>query len=116
MNKKMMMGVMALLFVVSLFYTYEGIGMHSQVNVEEAKFHDLQNDYFSLDKQTRDSAPAKSPLNSQLAIIKNYPSELLRLKLVGVGKILTGIYILLFGILMALIMMPIRLGMIIKKK
>ncbi len=46
----------------------------------------------------------------------NYPSELLRLKLVGIGKILTGIFILLLEILMALVMMPMRLGKIIKQK
>jgi len=40
----------------------------------------------------------------------------MELKLLGVGKILTGIYVLLFGILIALVMMPVRLGNIIKKK
>ena len=38
------------------------------------------------------------------------------LKLVGVGKILTGIFILLLGILLALIMMPVRLAAMIGKK
>jgi len=38
----------------------------------------------------------------------------LRLKLIGVGKILTGIYVLLFGILIALIMMPMRLAQFMK--
>ena len=41
-------------------------------------------------------------------------STLLELKLVGVGNILTGIYALLFGILIALVMMPMKLGKIIK--
>ena len=90
--------------------------MHSQVETEEAKFHQLQADYFSQAKSARDEAAAGSELNNQLVEIANYPSELLKLKLVGVGKILTGIFILLFGILIALISMPMRLAMEIKKK
>ena len=89
--------------------------MHSKVNTEEADLHEAQDKYFSLDKATRDSAPTDSELNNQLVEIKNYPSELLKLKLVGVGKILTGIYVLLFGILIALIMMPIRLGKMLNR-
>jgi len=85
------------------------------VSTEEAKFHGLQETYFSMDKVTRDSAPAGSEINQQLVEIQQYPSDLLRLKLVGVGRILVGIYVLLFGILIALVMMPVRLGKIIKK-
>ena len=70
-----------------------------------------QEGYYSLD-----DCISYALENNQQVEIANYPSELLRLKLVGVGKILTGIYILLFAILMALIMMPIRLGKIIKGK
>lgn len=114
--KKPMMIVMLLIVLVSIVFAVQGIYMHSQVSVEEAKFHSLQRDYFNLDKTTRDSAENGSYLNGQLVEIKNYPSELLRLKLVGVGKILIGIYALLFGILIALIMMPVRLGMIINGK
>lgn len=116
MMKKMMMGLMAILFLGSLVYAIQGVNMHMMVSVEEAKFHNLQAEYFSLAKVTRDTATTGSVLNQNLVSIQQYPSELLRLKLVGVGKILTGIYILLFGILVALIMMPVKLGMIIKKK
>lgn len=104
------------LFICSGIFAYQGVQMHKQVDVEEAKFHQLQTEYFSLEKSIRDKAGTDSELNAQLVEIKNYPSELLRLKLVGVGKILTGIFFLLFGIFIALIMMPVRLGMIIKKK
>ncbi len=89
--------------------------MQSQVTGQEAAFHQLQESYFSISKSERDAAETGSAVNSQLVEIQNFPSELLRLKLVGVGKILTGIYILLFGILIALIMMPSRLGKIIKQ-
>lgn len=109
-----MMVVMLLIVVVSAVYAYQGMNMHSQVDVEEAKFHALQASYWSLDKATRDAAPANSELTAQLVEIQNFPSELMRLKLVGVGKILSGIFLLLLAILMALVMMPVRLGMIIK--
>ena len=114
--KKMMMGLMMVLFLGSLVYAVQGVNMHMMVSREEAKFHALQAEYFNLVKAERDSAGTGSVLNQNLVSIQQYPSELLRLKLVGVGKILTGIYILLFGILLALIMMPVRLGMIMKKK
>ena len=108
--------VMVVIMLLSLYFAFQGVGMHKIVSKEEAKFHTLQDTYFTQDKATRDAATAGSQLNSQLVDIKNYPSELLRLKLVGVGKILTGIYILLFGILIALMMMPHRLAMVIKGK
>ena len=108
--------VMVVLMLGSLFFVYQGISMHMKVSTEEATFHALQDDYFSQSKQLRDSASSDSDLNKQLVEIQQYPSELLRLKLVGVGKLLSGIYILLFGILIALMMMPIKLGAIIKKK
>ena len=112
--KKMVMVVMLVLIVVSLFYAIVGVRMHTQVTGEEVKFHALQDQYWNVDKTTRDAAPANSALTSQLVEIQNFPSELMRLKLVGVGKILTGIYILLLGILIALMMMPKRLGDVIK--
>lgn len=89
--------------------------MHAQVPGEETKFHSAQDAYFSINKAERDSAATNSALNAQLVEIKNYPSTLLELKLVGVGKILTGILFILLAILMALVMMPVRLGMIIRK-
>lgn len=68
---------------------------------------------FQSARQNAMGAATDSALNKNLVQIQNYPSELLRLKLVGVGKILTGIFMLLFGIMIALVMMPIRLGKVI---
>ena len=116
MEKKPIMLVMVLLMLVSLVFAIWGVSMHTKVSTEEAKFHQLQNSYFSLSKEQRDKATTNSELNKQLVKIQQYPSDLLRLKLVGVGKILTGIYVLLFGILIALVMMPVRLGKLLKKK
>jgi len=113
MNPKMMMLMMMLIMIVSLVYAFQGVMMQGKVAGEEKKFHDLQASYWNIDKETRDAAKVGSDLNKQLVDIKNYPSTLMELKLVGVGKILTGIYVLLFGILIALIMMPIRLGKMI---
>lgn len=110
----MPMLVLAVLVVGSATFAWQGIAMHSQVSVEEAKFHKLQSEYFTLSKVERESAPTGSELNNKLVQIQNYPSELLKLKLVGVGKILTGIFGLLLGILFALFMMPIRLAKLMK--
>lgn len=112
-KKMIMMLLMVLIGIVSIVFAVQGVMMHRQVSVEEAEFHAKQSAYFSQSKAVRDAAATGSALNQQLVEIQQTPSELLRLKLVGVGKILTGIFILLLGILIALVMMPIRLGMII---
>jgi hypothetical protein len=106
---------MMILMLGALFFAGQGVIMHSQVKVEEAKFHALQNEYFTLAKAEREGAATGSELNQKLVQIQNYPSTLLELKLVGVGKILTGIFVLLLGILVALIMMPKRLAGVIKE-
>ncbi|MBR9690138.1 hypothetical protein GOV08_00450 [Candidatus Woesearchaeota archaeon] len=115
-DKKMMpmMLMMILLMIISIVFAYQGVIMHSQVTNQEAVFHGLLGNYFIQSKAVRDSAETGSDLNQDLVEIRKFPSELLRLKLVGVGKLLTGIYILLFGILIALIMMPVRLKKLIE--
>jgi hypothetical protein len=108
--------VMMLLMLVALFFVYQGMSMHDQVVIEEAKFHKLNSEYWSQSKAVRDAALTDSDLNMKLVEIQNYPSTLLELKLIGVGKILTGIFVLLFGILLALMKMPQNLAMVMKKK
>jgi len=115
-NPMMIVMVMGIIMILSLLFTIQGVNMHKQVPIEEEKFHELQKAYYTLSKSERDSAETGSDLNVQLVQLKQFPSTLLELKLVGVGKILTGIYILLFGILVALVMMPVRLGMIINQQ
>lgn len=116
--KKMMpmMLLMSVIVITAFTFAVQGVSMHGQVTNEEAKFHQLQSDYFNLSKQEREVAITGSELNQSLVKIQNYPSELLRLKLVGVGKILTGIFALLFGILIALIMMPVRLAKLLQDR
>jgi len=115
--KSMMMPMLILLVLVvaSLAFVWQGIGMHNQVSVEEPKFHALQQEYFTLSKVEREATPTGSELSQKLVQIQNYPSELLRLKLVGVGKILTGIFLSLLAIVFLLFMMPIRLAKLMKE-
>jgi len=113
----MMMPMLILLILVfaSLVFVWQGIGMHNQVSTEEAKFHSLQREYFIMSKEERESAPTGSELNQKLVQIQNYPSTLLELKLVGVGKILTGIFLSLLTIVFLLFMMPVRLAKLIRE-
>ena len=107
--------VMGILFIVSVLFAGQGVSMQNKVAGEEAKLHALQEEYFSLDKATRDGAAANSVLNEKLVEIQQFPSMLLELKLVGIGKILTGIFILLAGIMLALVMMPLRLADVLEQ-
>lgn len=113
----MMLPIVVLLaiLIAAFSFLFQGINMHNQVPVEEAKFHALQEQYFTLSKIEREAAPTGSTLNQQLAQIQNYPSTLLELKLVGIGKILVGIFFALFGILFLLFMMPVRLAKLMRK-
>lgn len=119
MKKMMMMVVMLVMLVLTLGgfkYAYQGVKMHNQVPAEEARFHELQQNYFNQAKSVRDAAKTDSELNMQLVEINQYPSRLLELKLVGIGEILTGIFLILVSIMIALVMMPMRLASEIKKK
>ena len=111
----LLMLVLLILIISALSFGWQGVSMQNQVSVEEPKFHALQNEYFTLSKVERESAPTGSELNQKLVKIQNYPSELLRLKLVGIGKILTGILSALLAIAFLLFMMPIRLAKLMKE-
>lgn len=116
--KSMMMPILILLTLViaSISFAWQGVGMQQQqLPIEEAKFHALQQEYFIINKTERESASTGSEFNQKLVQIQNYPSELLRLKLVGVGKILTGIFLSLLAIVFLLFMMPIRLAKLMKE-
>ena len=68
------MAFFVILILGSGLYVFNGVKMHFKVDVGEAKFHELQSQYFSLAKMTRDSALTNSELNNQLVEIQNYPS------------------------------------------
>lgn len=107
--------VMIILVLGALFFAWQGSSMHRDVAIQEAAFHELQREYFLQSKVVRDAAETGSALNEQLVQIANYPSELLTLKLVGVGTILLGIFFLLLGILIALMIMPVRLKALMER-
>ncbi len=113
-SQKMLMLVMLLVIISGGYFVHQGVSMHQRVPVEEARFHQLQDVYFNTPKAERDNAPRGSELNAQLVEIQQMPSALMELKLIGVGKILTGIFVLLFGILLALIVMPMRIRMVLR--
>jgi len=115
--KSMMMPMLVLmvLIITALSYGWQGVKLQNQVGVEEPKFHALQQEYFTLSKVERESTPTGSELSQKLVQIQNYPSELLRLKLIGIGKILTGILSALLAIAFLLFMMPIRLAKLMKE-
>jgi len=115
--KSMMLPMLVLLILIisALSFAWQGVSMHNQVSGEEVKFHALQQEYFTLSKVERESTPTGSELSQKLVQIQNYPSELLRLKLVGIGKILTGILSALLAIAFLLFMMPIRLAKLMKE-
>ena len=97
-------------------FPIQGIGMQDQVPAKEAAFNQLRAEYWSTSKAERDAALTGSELNQKLVEIQQTPSQLLELKLVGIGKILTGIFALLFVIGIFLFMMPIRLAQMIRKQ
>lgn len=107
--------IFAALVIASISFAWQGVSLHGRVAGEEAKFHALQQEYFIVNKAEREAAPTGSAVNQQLVDIQNYPSTLLELKLVGVGKILTGIYFTLIAIAFLLFMMPVRLATLIKE-
>lgn len=107
--------VLMILIISALSFAWQGISMHKQVAVDETAFHKLQSEYFILSKATRESAPDGAELNQKLVQIQNYPSALMELKLVGVGKILTGIFLSSLAIGFLLFMMPIRLAKLMKE-
>ena len=100
--------------ILGIVFAYQGVSMHAQVGPAEDAFHAVQAEYFNQAKSVRDAAGTGSELNQQLVAIQQGPSSLMQLKLIGVGKMLTGIFILLFGIMIALVIMPVRLAKMLK--
>ena len=116
-NMKQMMPILLVVMIITIagiVYLFQGISMHQQAAVDEKAFNDLQAQYWTISKSERDAAATGSDLNQQLVILQQSPSQLIFLKLVGLGKILTGIFALLFVIGIFLFMMPVRLAMIQK--
>lgn len=111
----MMVMVMMIMMIGAIFAIW-GLSMQADVGDVEAAYHSQLDTYYGENsKADRDSAVGGSALTQQLAEIQKQPSELLRLKIVGNGRTMTGIFIVLFGILGALMMMPFRVRRAMKQ-
>ncbi len=111
----MMIAMVAMIMMLGVFVAATGVVMQAKVPVVEAQFHGLLDSYYANSKEVRDSAASESQLNWDLAEINKFPSRLLELKLVGIGRILSGIFLVLFGILGALVMMPFRVRKVLRQ-
>lgn len=94
------------------------IGIAFQITaftLEFTKFTPLLDKLAGLPKSVADEAPVGSEISQWKIDAAKFPAKLMTLKLVGVGSILTGIFLILFVITQALRIMPIRLGKVIKE-
>jgi len=109
------MAKMKMMIIVGLIFALVGIILQVTAVVQEfGTFAPLQESYWSVSKADRDAALSGSELSNQLTEIQKFPPRLMTFKLVGIGSILVGICITLVAILMALKMMPVKLGKILK--
>jgi hypothetical protein len=105
---------MKMLMTLGVLLMLMGVVLHlAAVVLEFTQFAPLQEQYWDVAKTDRDAAKAGSTLALQLVEIQKFPAKLMTLKLVGIGSLLAGIFLMLFGILKALTMMPIRLAGVI---
>ncbi|MHA1157242.1 MAG: hypothetical protein ACTSP2_00650 [Alphaproteobacteria bacterium] len=111
----LMIAMVAMIMMGGVYVAATGIMMQGKVPVVEAQFHGLLESYYDNSKEVRDTAATGSQLNRDLAEINKFPSRLLELKLVGLGRILTGVFLLLFGILGALVMLPFRVRKVLRQ-
>ncbi len=109
--------------LLAFLFLIVGIVFHvTAFTLEFKSFVPLLNDVAGLPKAEVDNAPVGSDLSLKKIEIAKFPPKLMTLKLVGVGSILTGIFLLLFVIIQALKIMPVRLcakcgkGMLARKK
>ena len=106
------------MILVGMLFVFIGLVLQvTAFTLEFTQFAPLLDDYLGQhSKAERDDAAAGSELALMQAEIAKFPPKLMTFKLVGIGSILIGIFLSLFSILQALKLMPVRLGMIIKKK
>lgn len=83
--------------------------------LEFTKFAPLLEELVALPKPVVDTAPPGSEIAAMKVQAAKFPPLLLTLKLVGIASILTGIFVLLFVIIQALKIMPVRLGLLLSE-
>jgi len=107
---------MKMLEIIALLLLLLGVALQSNAfRLEFTEFTPILDELIPIQKPLVDEAES----GSRLAILKTeaakFPPKLMTFKLVGIGAILTGIWILLFGIIQALKDMPIRAKMFLKQ-
>jgi hypothetical protein len=104
-----------MMLMIAAIFVIVGIILHITAwTLEFNQFQPLLEEYWTVDKATRDAAASGSELNQKLAQIQQFPPKLMTLKLVGIGSVLVGIWLALFVIARRIGMLPVRLASIIK--
>lgn len=102
------------LVLIAMLFLITGVVLQSTAfNLEFTEFTPILEELKPLQKSVVDNADPESRIANLKTDAAKFPAKLLTFKLVGVGAILTGIWILLFVILQALKIMPLRLAKVI---
>jgi len=106
-----------MLILIALLFMLTGVFLQSTAfNLEFKEFTPVLEELKPLQKSVVDNADPSSRIAMLKTEAAKFPAKLLTFKLVGIGAILTGIWILLFVILQALKIMPLRLAKVIEEQ
>ncbi len=107
---------MKMLEIIALLLLLLGVALQSNAfRLEFTEFTPILEELMPIQKPIVDEAEPGSHLTLLKTEAAKFPPKLMTFKLVGIGAILTGIWILLFGIIQALKEMPIRAKMFLKQ-
>jgi len=105
-----------MLQTVAFILLFIGVAFHLTVfRLEFTEFAPLLDELAPIQKPIVDEADPSSHLAKLKTEAAKFPPKLMTFKLVGIGSILAGIWILLFGIIQALKEMPTRAKMFLKQ-
>jgi uncharacterized membrane protein YccF (DUF307 family) len=103
---------MKTLETIALLLLILGVALQSNAfRLEFTEFTPILEELIPIQKPLVDEADPGSRLAMLKTEAAKFPPKLMTFKLVGIGSILTGIWILLFGIIQALKEMPVRAKM-----
>jgi hypothetical protein len=106
---------MRMLEIIAFLLLLTGITLQSNAfRLEFTEFAPLLDELMPIQAPLIDEADPGSRLAMLKTEAAKFPPKLMTFKLVGIGSILTGIWILLFGIIQALKEMPPRAKMFLK--
>jgi hypothetical protein len=105
-----------MILMIAALFVILGIILHVTAWIKDfTVFQPLLEEYWTVDKATRDAAKSGSDLANKLSQIQQFPPKLMLFKLVGIGSILVGIWLALFVIARRMGMLPMRLASILKR-